>query len=400
MPAANAQKGVKMKKKIAVLLIAAMTVSMISACGADKVKTEEGQAQTTESSTSEEETQVSEAESAETILLKDYDVESVVTLNNYKGMAVTLTKPTVTDADTDSYISSLLSNYGGKEEFAIMDRAVEEGDTVNINYSGKLDGVAFEGGTDDSEAGTNLEIGSNTFIDGFEEGLIGVKPGETVDLNLTFPEAYPSEELAGKETVFTVTVNGIAPTLENLTDEMAAKLNEETSTVEAYKESVKAMLAEEAEADFESAYDSNVEDALIQKLVEECTFTELPEDIVAKYKNTIETNMSQSAAMYGMDVESYVTAAYGVSYEEFQNRAVLWAENSAKQAMAFQAIANQENIVIDDEKLAEELEVYAQNYGYESADDIEEAMAEDYREYLMFMDVIDYLRENAQVTVE
>ena len=378
-----------MKRKLAVLLLTAMSVCVISACGSEK--TEENQTQTAETE--------AEAET-EIVLLKDYDAESYVTLNEYHGIPITLTKPTVSEEDVDSYIATRLSSLGGDENFAVMDRAVEEGDTVNINYVGTLDGVAFDGGTDDSEAGTNLGVGSNTFIDGFEEGLIGVKPGETVDLNLTFPENYQSEELAGKETVFTVTVNGIAPTLEDLTDEMAAKLNEETTTVAAYKESVKTMLTEEAEADFESSYDSNVEDALIQKLVEECTFTELPEDIVTKYKNTIETNMSQTATMYGMDLESYVAAAYGVSYEEFQNVVTTWAENSAKQAMAFQAIANKENIVIDDTKLAEELEVYAQNYGYESADELGADVAEDYREYLMFMGVMDYLKENAQVTVE
>lgn len=385
-----------MKKKLAVLLITAMTVSMISACGTDKEKTEEGQ--TVESTTEAEGS--TQTEDVETVLLKDYDVESIVSLNEYKGMTVELTKPTVTDAEVDSYITDVLSNYGGKEEYAIMDRAVAEGDTVNINYSGKLDGVAFEGGTDDSEEGTNLGIGSNTFIDGFEEGLIGVMPGETVDLNLTFPENYQSTDLAGKETVFTVTVNGIAPTVKDLTDEMAAKLNEETATVEAYKQSVMTMLTEEAEAEFESSYDSNVEDALIQKLVQECTYTELPEEIVTQYKTTIENNMTQAASMYGMDLDSYIMAAYGVSYDAFEVEMVTWAENSAKQAMAFQAIANKENLNVDDAKLAEELETYAQNYGYESVDELGADMGEDYREYLMFINVLDYLKENAQVTVQ
>ena len=181
---------------------------------------------------------------------------------------------------------------------------------------------------------------------------------------------------------------------------MAAALNEETATVDAYKQYVMTMLTEEAQTEFDSYYDTNVEDALIQKLVEECTFTELPEEIVTKYKNTIANNMAQSASMYGMDLESYVAAAYGVTYEEFENVMTTWAENSAKQAMAFQAIANKENLNIDDAKLAEELETYAANYGYESADELGDDVAEDYREYLMFMSVLDYLRENAQVTVE
>ena len=224
-------------------------------------------------------------------------------------------------------------------------------------------------------------------------------PGETVDLNLTFPENYQSVELAGKETVFTVTVNGIAPTVADLTDEMAVALNEETATVDAYKQSVLEMLTEEAQANFDSSYDTSVEDALIQKMMDECTFKELPEEVVTKYKNTIVNNMTQTAAMYQMDLDSYVAAAYG-SYEEFENMMTIWAENSAKQAIAFQAIANKENLNVDDGRLAEELETYAQSYGYESADELGEDMAEDYREYLMFMDVLDFLRENAQVTVE
>jgi len=392
-----------MKKKLAVLLITAMTVSVLSACGADKEKTEEGQTQVVETENNTEAAEsvaATEAESAEMVFLKDYEVESYVTLNDYQNVAVTLTKPVVTDADVDNYITSILSNYGGREEFAIMDRAVAEGDTANINYSGKLDGVAFEGGTDDSEEGTNLGIGSNSFIDGFEDGLIGVMPGETVDLNLTFPENYQSTELAGKEVVFTVTVNGIAPTVGDLTDEMAVALNEETSTVDAYKQSVMEMLTEEALLEFDNYYDTYVENAIVEKIVEESTFTDVPKEIVNKYKNTIIEADTQTAAMYQMDLESFVTAAYGISYEEYESTMYTYAENMAKQIIAFQAIANKENLNIDDTKLAEEVETYAQNSGLESADDLGEDVRESYRESLMFVGVLDYLKEKAQVTVE
>lgn len=396
-----------MKKKLAVLLIAAMSVGIVSACGSDKETTEESQAVETEVGTEAEtvvdgaETETTDTVTEANVLLKDYVVEDYVTLNEYKGMAITLTKYTVTDADVDSYISSILSGYGNKEGLAIMDRAVQEGDTVNINYSGKLDGVAFQGGTDDSEAGTNLGIGSHTFIAGFEEGLVGVKPGETVDLNLTFPEDYaPNPDLAGKETVFTVTVNGIAPTLEELTDEMVVLLNEETTTVEAYKQSVKTMLTEEAELQFENSYDALVEDEVIQKLLTECEFKELPEELVQKYLGNIITNTNSTASMYGMDLESYVAAAYGTDYTAFEAMARMWAEQSAQQALVFQAIANQENLNVDDATLEEELQTYAESYGYESPEELGEDIGENYREYLMFMNVVDFLRENAQVTVE
>ncbi len=382
-----------MKRKLAVLLLTAMSVCVISACGSEK--TEENQTQTAETE--------AEAET-EIVLLKDYDAESYVTLNEYHGIPITLTKPTVSEEDVDSYIATRLSSLGGDENFAVMDRAVEEGDTVNINYVGTLDGVAFDGGTDDSEAGTNLEIGSHSFIDGFEDGLIGVMPGETVDLNLTFPENYQSTDLAGKETVFTVTVNGIAPKMEDLTDEMAALLDEETTTVEEYRQSVLTMLTEEAQTEFDNYYNSYVEDAVVQKLLEECAYTELPAELVEKYKDKIISSTEQSAAMYQMDLETYIVAAYGMDYASFETMANEWAEQSAQEALTYQAIANKENLNVDDATLETELQNYAQGYGYTSVEEMNESMgvdiSEDYREYLMFCNVLDYLVENAQVTVE
>lgn len=393
-----------MKKKLAVLLFAVMSVGVISACGTDKGTEKETQTETessTEAGTQETGTETAEQENVPDVLIKDYEVEKYVTLNNYQNMAVTIYKPTVDDASVESYIASRLSSCGKDEEVAIMDRAVENGDTVNINYSGKLDGVAFEGGTDDSEAGTNLEIGSHSFIDGFEEGLIGVMPGETVDLNLTFPETYPNNpDLAGKETVFTVTVNGIVPKVEDLTDAMAAKLDAENPTVDSYKQAVKDMLTEEAQEEFDSSYDSYVENALIQKLVEECVYEEIPEELITKYQNNFINNMSQTASGYGMDLESYIAAAYQMEYAEFEELTHTWAESSAKQAITFQAIANKENLNIDDAALAAGLDEYAKSYGYESAADLPEDINEDYREYLMFLSVLDYLKEGAQVTVE
>lgn len=381
-----------MKKKLAVLLLTAMSVCVMGACGTKKENTEENPTQTAETQETEE--------TQETVLLKDYDVDNYVTLNDYTAMTITLTKPVVSEEDVDSYITSRLSTYGGKEGFAVMDRAVQNGDTVNINYSGTLDGVAFAGGTDDSEEGTNLGIGSHSFIDGFEEGLIDVMPGETVELNLTFPETYTNTELAGKETVFTVTVNGIAPTVEDLTDEMVVLLGEETTTVDEYKQSVMTMLSEEEQADFDNSYDSNVEEAIIQKLMEECVYTEVPEELVLKYKNNIINNVAQSAAMYQMDTESFIAAAYGMDYASFEAVADTMATESAQQALALQAIANRENLNIDDATLETELQNYATSYGLESVDELGEGMRKEYREYLMFTNVLDYLKENTQVTVE
>lgn len=392
-----------MKKKLAILVTAAMTAGMISACGSDAGKTEESQTQTTESEagteTGTEAGAETGTESAAAVVLKDLDVESYVTLNDYSAMAVTIQKPTIGDEDVDAYIADVLSKSGNVEGVAVMDRAVKEGDTVNINYVGTLDGVAFEGGTDDSEAGTNLGIGSGAFIEGFEEGLIGATPGETVELNLTFPENYTNAEMAGKETVFTVEVNGIAPA--ELTEEMVPLLNEETATIEEYRQFVLDTLTEEAQTQFDNSYDSYVEDAVIQKLVEECTYAEVPAELTAKYNTNITKNLTSTASMYGLDLETYASYVYGMNKEAFGELLNSWAEQSAQQALAFQAIANKENLNVSDETLEEGLQTQAETYGYESAEDfLAGSSKEEYREYLMFNGVLEYLTKNAQVTVE
>ena len=137
------------------------------------------------------------------------DVEQYVTLGEYKGLQVTVTEPAVDDATLETELESVYFANVTAENGGITDRAVAEGDTINLDYEGKKDGVAFSGGT---AAGASLTIGSGQFIAGFEEGLVGVKPGETVDLDLTFPEEYHSADLAGQAVVFTVTVNYIQPT--------------------------------------------------------------------------------------------------------------------------------------------------------------------------------------------
>ena len=161
-------------------------------------------------------------------------------------------------------------------------------------------------------------------------------------------------------------------------------------------------LMEDKQAEFDYYYDSQVEDALISALVEECSYTDIPEALVEKYYTNIVNNITAAASMYGMDLETYGQLAYGMSeYADFDNMMKEWAEQSAKQSLAFQAIANAENLNISDEKLDEELETSVADAGYESVDAfLQGTSKEEYREYLMFTAVLDFLRENAKVTVE
>ena len=162
----------------------------------------ESAAQSASESASETETETEDTNA----YAYDYDVESLVKLGDYKGLTYTETDTSVSDEEVESQINSTLTAHATPEQ--IKDRAVEDGDTVNIDYVGKIDDVAFDGGSTDGN-GTDLVIGSGSYIDNFEEQLIGAHPGDKVEVKVTFPDDYQATDLAGKEAVFDVTVNGI-----------------------------------------------------------------------------------------------------------------------------------------------------------------------------------------------
>ena len=224
-----------MKKKTAGLAAVFLTVGMLAACG----------------------------ESTETNQdLKQMKVDKYVTLGDYSNLSVSVAPAAV---DGEQWDELLLAVYQGgvtADNGGITDRAVETGDTVLIDYEGKKDGVAFAGGT---AKNANLTIGSHRFIDGFEDGLVGVMPGETVDLNLTFPEGYDNAELDGQDVVFTVTVHCILPGADEMEDAVVASLEiEEVGTVEELRQYVYDYLMEQAEVN----YTYSVKDALISELMD------------------------------------------------------------------------------------------------------------------------------------
>ena len=211
----------KMIARTAVFCAAVLMAGALAGCG----KT--GNGESTGGTESSQETP------AEKFTLKDIDVEKYVTVGDYKSIRVEKQEVTVSDSELEEMTNQV---YIGSfpAELGVKDRAVKEGDTANIDYVGKKDGVAFDGGT---AQGANLTIGSDTYIDGFEDGLIGVMPGDTVDLNLTFPEGYGNQDLAGQAVVFTVTVNYIIP--EEKTDEAVEKFGVEgVTTVEELRQYV------------------------------------------------------------------------------------------------------------------------------------------------------------------
>ena len=329
------------------------------------------------------------------LYLKDIEVDESVVVGDYKGIEVVKNVVSVTTQDVDAYIEYMMAMSGGTQLEEITDRdTVENGDVANIDYVGKKDGVAFEGGT---AQGYDLGIGTGSFIPGFEEGLVGVKKGETVDLNLTFPENYGAADLAGAEVVFTVTVNGIYKEITpQLTDEYVANLGlENMSTVEDYRAYVKEML-EESNQEYAL---QEVQAQLLERITEGATINNLPEKLVNKFYEININNISYNASMYGMDLESFVSAMYGMDKETFEAQSLEAAQISAKQAMVCLKIAKEENISISDEELnAAAVENYA-SYNFSSVEEFMNGIdVEEYRDSLLLNKVVDFLVENATIT--
>ena len=318
--------------------------------------------------------------------LSGINVADYVTLGDYKGIEVSVDAPVVTDEYLDSYIDYVLQSNMVTTE--ITDRPVEEGDIVNIDYEGKIDGVAFDGGT---AQGYDLTIGSGTFIDGFEDGLIGAETGETVDVNVTFPENYQGEEVAGKDAVFTVTVNSISvETLPELTDEFVQGLDVGVNTVEEYRQYAYDLLMEEEQA----THDSNAEIAVLEAVMAGSQIQDPPEDMTNRYYNRIIDNMTYYASLYGYDLETFLSMQ-GTSEDAIRESAA----QAGQEIIVMQAIADAEGLSVTDEELDAEIETNAGSLGY---DDVEEYRAsldvEGYREYMMSEKVLNFLLENAVVT--
>lgn len=365
-----------MKKKTLGLLAAVLSVCMLAGCGAKD--TGDGTGASTGAGT-------------ESIALKDMDVDKYVTLGEYKGLEVSVDTVEVDEDEWDTLVNNVYYGNITAENGGIMDRAVETGDTVNIDYEGKKDGVAFDGGT---AQGYDLTIGSGQFIAGFEDGLIGVMPGETVDLDLTFPENYGNSDLAGQAVVFTVTVNYIQPAQDGeFSDEVISNFGIDGVTNE---EELRQYAYDYLNENAQQNYATNVQQAAMDAFMANNSFTSVPEALVQKYSDAAESSITSMASSYGVDADTFTQYYYGQDLATFLST---YAEQTAKQDIALQAVANKENLNISDEELDQMLQDRATAAGYDTIEEyIGETSKEDYREYFLYDKVLDYLVENAQIT--
>lgn len=384
-----------MKKFITAAALAlagtALLGALMTGCGSAETDTPE----TTDTTEAVQEESTAESETGTETAAEEYgpeaylsgiNVADYVTLGEYKGVEVSVEAPEVTDEYLDSYIDYVLQSNMVTTE--ITDRPVEEGDIVNIDYEGKIDGVAFDGGT---AQGYDLTIGSGAFIDGFEDGLIGVESGETVDVEVTFPEDYHGTEVAGKDAVFTVTVNSISvESLPELTDEFVQGLDVGVNTVEEFREYAYDLLMEQEQA----THDSNAEIAVLETVMANAQLKEPPEDMTDRYYNRLMDNMTYYASMYGYDLETFLSMQ-NMTEDSIRESSA----DAGREIITMQAIAEAEGLEVTDEELDAEIESNASSLGYDDVEEYRSSLdVEGYREYMMSEKVLDFLLENAVVT--
>ena len=296
-------------------------------------------------------------------------VKPDVTLGEYKGVEVKREHTLVTEDEVNAEIEKERNKQAA--EVAVDDRPVAEGDTVNLDYSGSVDGVKFAGGT--AEAQT-LKIGSHTFIPGFEEQMVGMTIGEEKDLNVTFPTEYHAKELAGKEAVFHVKVNGITETQLPALDDDFAKDISEFDTLDAYKADVRAKL--EAQA---AERDNNVfTNAVIGKVMENAT-VEIPEAMIERQIDSMIRNFEARLAQQGLKLADFMKYT-GQDEKSFRGQYRDQAEKSVRANLVLEAIENVENFEVSDEEIDAEIEKFAKQIG-QSVEELKKNLTEGDREY-------------------
>lgn len=380
-----------MKKRaimISMLLVMALSVTGCSQKTATKdkdTKTEEtaktDDAEETESDNTED---TSEDTPTTAELMAGIDVEKCVTLGDYKGVTVEKTIQSVTDEDVQNEIDNALANY-----LVEVDQAAKEGDTVNIDYVGKIDGEEFDGGSDQ---GADLKLGSGKFIDGFEDGLIGARKGETRTLNLTFPEDY-TQDLAGKAVEFTVTVNAVKEPLSEPTDQWVADNIEGYDNIADYKAGIRS----EQEESNEQTAENQVRYAAWTQVIDNCTINEYPETLVEVGKKLYEQQVETYAKYAGMELDAYIESS-GLTQEEYQSNMEEYGKNVAAQALVCQAICDKEGFAIGDDDYQKALQDMLTEYGCTEDELIQTYGQDNVEQSIMLNRVSNLILENANVT--
>lgn len=305
-------------------------------------------------------------------------VKPDVTLGEYKGVSVKKETTVVTDVEVDARVEEERNKQATETE--VEGRAVIEGDTVNLDYAGTVDGVAFEGGTAKDQP---LKIGSGSFIPGFEEQMVGMNIGEEKDLQVTFPEQYHAKELAGKAAVFHVKVNSITETQLPALDDDFAKDISEFDTLEEYKADIRAKL--EAQA---AEHDNNAfTNAVIEKVLENAS-VEIPDAMIERQIDSMMRDFEYRLMGNGLKLEDFIKYT-GSDMKTFRENYRGQAEKSVKAHLVLEAIEKAEAIDATQEQIDKQLEAFAAQTG-KTVEEFKASLSESDIEYFK----ADAIRDN------
>lgn len=324
----------------------------------------------------------------EFIFTAEVAVKPEVTLGEYKGVEVEKAEVAVADEEIDAELARVREQ--NARILSVEDRPVADGDEVVIDFEGFVDGVAFAGGKGEDY---KLVIGSHSFIDTFEEQLIGKNIGDDVEVNVTFPTEYHAEELAGKPAMFKVKVKAItAKELPELDDEFAVDVSE-FDTLAEYKEDIKKNLLEKKEKEAKFAK----EDAVVDKIIEGATM-EIPDAMIDTQTRQMAEEYAQRLQMQGLNLEQYFKFT-GMNANSFMENLKPQALKRIQCRLVLEAVVKAENIAVSEEELDKEFETMAQNYRMEK-DKLVELVGEKEKEQIK-MDIavqkaVDFVRDAAK----
>ena len=281
--------------------------------------------------------------------------DDYITLAEYKGLTYVEEEQTVTDKEVETEIQNRLEAAATSDK--VKTGTVKKGDTITINYVGRIDGETFDGGT---ASNSTITVGSAGFIDGFEDGLIGKKVGSETVLKLKFPDDYQNADVAGKDVEFTVTiVSKTVVTVPDLNEEFV-KANSDCKTVDEYKETVKKDLLKSKE----EAAKQVIKQQLWSKIVEKTEVKDYPTEELEYENGVITAQYTEQASQYGMTLEEYLKQAGKISLDDFKNDAATYAKSVCSQKMILYAIAKKENLKITNKEFKEKLNEMLKSAGF------------------------------------
>lgn len=323
------------------------------------------------------------------VMVVNVEVKPEFELGAYKGIEISKVDNTVSEEDVEARLNEMVNR--NARLTSVEDKALENGDTAVIDFEGFENGVAFEGGKGENY---NLVIGSNTFIPGFEDQLVGKKAGEEVEVNVTFPETYHAEKLAGKPVVFNVKVNDVKVKEVPALDDEFAKDTTEFETLAELRADVKAKLEEQAK----NAADAEMRNALVEK-VSANTEVEVPEAMVQHQIDNMLMELNYQLQYQGLNLEQLLQMT-GRGLDELREERRADAERLVKSSLVLEAIAEKENVEANDADVDAELEKMAAMYNMEVEkikSSLRETDIEDIKGQIKIRKTLDLLVENATI---